>query len=96
MRRLKDIYPQYADRVAFYAVGVDPTESLQELEAFKKEQGYLWSMALPSQNMLADLRVLGRSTKVAFDRRGIIAYRDGYGVGDEAQWRKVFEDLASR
>jgi hypothetical protein len=94
--RLKDIYPQYADRVAFYAVGEDPTEPLQELEAFRVEQGHSWPVASAGQNMLADLKVLSRSNKVAFDRRGIITYRGGYGVGDEAQWRKVFEELASR
>jgi hypothetical protein len=96
LRRLRDIYPQYAEHVAFYAIGVDPTEPLQELEDFRKTEGYPWPVASPGRNMLADLRVLVRSTKLAFDKMGIIAYRDGYGEGDVEEWKRVFEKLASQ
>jgi len=95
LRRLKEIWPDYADSVAFYAVGVDPTEDIEELEAYRVKQGYPWPVAQPGQGMLADFRVTTQSTKVAFASAGVIRYRDGYGRGDDATWRRLFEELAS-
>ena len=95
MRRFKDIYPDYADRVAFYAVGSDPTEGLQRLESYREQQGYPWPVAEPVGTMLRDLRVLQQSTKIALDSRGVIIYREGYGRGDPDTWRQVFQELAA-
>ena len=95
MRRFKDIYPDYADRVAFYAVGSDPTEDLQRLESYREQQGYPWPVAEPVGTMLRDLRVLQQSTKIALDSRGVIIYREGYGRGDPDTWRQVFQELAA-
>ena len=94
MRRLKEIYPDYSEEVAFYAVGTDPTESLRHLEEDREEEGYPWPVAEPVGRMLADFRILRQSTKIAFDSRGSITFREGYGTGDEETWRRVFEDLA--
>ena len=94
MRRLKDVWPEFADQVAFYAIGVDPTESLDQLDSYREKQGYPWPIAAPGHRMLSDFRVLNQSTKVAIDCGGIITYRDGYGRGDETRWRQVFAELA--
>ena len=68
--RLKEIYPDYSEAVAFYVVGTDPTESLGRLEKYRKEEGYPWPVAEPVGRMLADFRILRQSTKIAFDSRG--------------------------
>lgn len=94
MRRLKDVYPEYADSVAFYTVSVDPTESIQELEAYRQQQAYPWPMATAGRGMLADLNVRVQSTKIAFDRNGVIVYRAGYGQGDVEEWARVMKQLA--
>ena len=97
MRRLKEIYPQYSDTVAFYAVGTDPTESLERMEKYRERQGYPWPVAQAGQGMLKEFRVLTQSTKVAFNAQGIIKYRDTYGRGDAETWKVVFQELeASR
>lgn len=95
LRRLKEIWPEYADSVAFYAIGVDPTEDIEELEAYRVKQGYPWPVAEAPEGMLPAFRVTTQSTKVAFDSTGVITYRDGYGRGDEETWRRVFEELAA-
>ena len=43
---MKKVYPRYADQVAFYAAGTDPTESLEHLEAVRQKAGYPWSLAV--------------------------------------------------
>lgn len=93
---MKEIYPEYADEVAFYGVGVDPSENLEELEAYGASQGYPWPMAKPERAMLRDLKILVQSSKVAVDRDGVIVYRDGYAKGSDETWRSVFEEIASR
>ena len=90
---MMDIYPEFADQVAFYTVGQDPTETLDDLERTRKERGYTWPIAEPIDKMLIDLRVLQESAKIAFDSDGVVVYRKG-GGGDVAAWPGVFRKLA--
>ncbi len=90
---MMDIYPEFADQVAFYAIGQDPTESLDDLERTRRERGYTWPVAEPIDKMLVDLRVLQESTKIAFDGDGVIAYRKR-GGGGGSDWPGVFRRLA--
>ena len=89
---MKDIYPDYADQVAFYAVGQDPTESLELMEAYRKQQGYPWPIAETARKTLSTLRVLQQSTKIAVDANGVITYRQAHGGGPD-DWKPVFDDL---
>ena len=89
---MMDIYPEFAEQVAFYAVGQDPTETLDDLERTRKERGYAWPVAEPIEKMLVDLWVLQESTKIAFDGDGVIVYRKR-GGGDVAAWSGVFRKL---
>ena len=89
-----EVYPDFAGRVALYAVGSDPTEDLALLEKFRLAQGQTWLVAKPVGTMLQDLEVLQRSTKIAFDASGVIIYRARFGQGDPEEWRQVFQDLA--
>ncbi len=95
LRRLKDIYPEFADEVAFYAVASSPQEKLDKLEAYREREGHPWLVAEPTGTMLRDLKVLVQSTKIALDSDGLIIYRDGFGRGGEKTWRQVFRDLAA-
>ena len=91
---MKSVYPEFGDRVVFFAIGQDPTETLDDLERTRKERGYTWPVAEPIGKMLADLRVFQQSTKIAVDAGGIITYRAAYGRGDPDSWRQVFQGLA--
>ena len=97
MRRLKDIYPEYAAAVDFYAIGTfsKRIESLDTLENYRERQGHPWPVANPADAaILQNLGVTVQSTKIAFDGNGVITYRDGFGGGDPAVWRQVLADLA--
>ena len=91
---MKDVYPEYADQVAFYAVGQDPGESLELMEAYRKQQGYPWPIAETDPATLSALRVLQLSTKIAVNADGLITYRQAHG-GNSKVWKTVFEDLVS-
>ena len=93
---MKDIYPEYAAEVDFYAVGVHPgvVESLDTLETYRRERGHPWPVATAPPQVMADLGVTIQSTKIAFDGQGTIIYREGMGEGDDAEWHRVFTELA--
>ena len=93
---MKEIWPDYADEVPFYAINVDPTASFEEIEAYRRDQGYPWLMAQPGEGMLADFKVTRQSTKIAVNTDGIITYRDTYGRGTDDTWRQLFEELATQ
>jgi hypothetical protein len=92
---MKEIYPEFADSVDFYAIGQDPTEGIQELEDFRVKEGHPWPVATVSGEVLRNLRIVSQSTKVAVDHRGAITYRAGFGDGDGDKWQEVLADLAS-
>lgn len=94
LRRMKSVYPEFAGQVDFYAVGQDPTESLEKMERYHKEQGYPWPIAKTDISTLKNLRVLQASTKLAVDRQGIINYRAGHGSGNPETRRAVFRQLS--
>lgn len=91
---MKDVYPEFADQVNFYAVGQDPTESLELMEAYRRQQGYPWPIAKTEPKTLSTLRVLQQSTKIGVDASGIITFRQVHG-GNPKEWKTVFEGLAS-
>ena len=92
---MKDVYPEYAEQVNFYAVGTlfGSTESLESLESYREERGHPWPVAITPSEAMADLGVATQSTKIAFDSQGIIIYRDGMGAGNDEEWRGVFTEL---
>ena len=91
---MKDLYPEFQDKVAFYGVGTAPWETIEDLDKDRIASGYPWPVSLPVGKVLADFRVLSQSTKVAIDPNGVIVYRDSKGRGDVEKWREVFQQLA--
>ena len=96
MRRIKeDIGDSYNDRVAFYIVGTDPSESIDILEADREHEGLPWTTAYAEEGMLKSLQIYAQASKVAIDGNGIITHRYGVGKGDFESWSDLFEDIAA-
>ncbi len=93
MRGLTEIYPQFKDKVALYAVAFD--EPLSVLQSYQNESGHAGTVARAVGNMVRDFRVTQQSTKVAIDGNGVITYRSGYGRGSPAEWAAVLQELAN-
>jgi hypothetical protein len=88
-----DVYPKFKYTVEFYAVGSDPTESLNDLLIDHDRYLYPGIVSVPVGRMLRDLEVFSQSTKIAIDADGVIVYRAGYGRGGPVEWREVFQKL---
>ena len=92
---MSDVYPEFADAVALYVVGSDPSESIEDLAKDRLANNYPGNVATPSGDMMRKLNVLNRSTKLAIDAHGVIIYRASYGDGDTDEWRQVFRNLVA-
>ena len=95
MRSLKDIYPEYADKVDFYAVTIDPTAGLEELEFYAWQNELTFPIVDAGSRMLPALWIRQMSSKLAFDADGIIVYRKEYGSGYPEEYRNVLAELAA-
>ncbi len=93
MRTLKNVYPDYADRVLFIGIGQDPSESARDVREYAEDNGYPWGMAPYDGSVILDYRVIQQSSKVAVNGAGVITFRDGYGKLSTGEWRDVFEEL---
>ncbi len=76
-------------------MGFDPTETLDELEAYRQRNEFVYQTAVPASRVVPDFGITVQSSKVAMNGGGIIVYRAGKGGGNEATWRQVFADLAA-
>ena len=79
--------------MALVAIGIDPFESLEEIESFRESRGYTWTVAKANPDFFKDYRILIRATKVAVDTDGVIIWREGYGTTSAERWHQVFKDL---
>ena len=93
---MKDLYPEFAGKVDFYAIGQSPFENIDQLESFRIKENYPWPIAEVNPDILKELRVLRQSTKIALDHQGVVTYRAGYADGGVNEWREVFSDLVER
>jgi hypothetical protein len=78
------------------AVGIDPLEGPDVVQAYHQAMGYPWMVTLGDRPVLERYNVIATSVKYAVDRHGTIAFQRGYGVMDAAGWERVFEEVLQR
>ncbi len=94
-RRLQAIYPDYADRVTFLALSYASDLELSHDDRVWNQETWPWRIGEPLGTMARDYRITISSTKIAFDSRGVIIYRAGFGESDDEEFRRVFAKLAA-
>ena len=93
MRTLNELAPDYDGQVEIVIISIDLTEPKERITSFLEENNYDWEPAVANRDILVDYRVISRSTKIAVDRDGVIAYRGGYGRINREVWQRVLSDL---
>ncbi len=96
MRRIKEeIGENYNDSIKFYIVGTSPHESVEKLEADRKNNNLPWQVAYADEGMLDTLRIYTQASKIAFSGEGTITHRYGFGKGDFESWDDLFKDISA-
>lgn len=93
-RLLKDLYPPYANRINLLAIGVDPSEGPEVLQAYHAQQGYPWPAAVATRDMIEAYNVISTDIKYGIDQRGVIKFFRGYGASTRDAWAELLRTLA--
>ena len=93
MRHLKEVYPEYADRVAVLAVDVDPLESTETILSYMKAEGFSWPMTATDVEVVRGYNVTRQAAYVTLDSNGVVLSSVKYGSENAADWRELFEAL---
>ena len=97
MRQLKEVHPEYADRLGFLAVNVDPSESVAKILAYKesmtKSPGYTWDMTSADRDMLRSYNVTRQAAYATIDANGVVVSSVTYGSESADSWRELFDSL---
>ena len=94
-RRLQHIYPEYSDRVTFLALSYAADLELGHDDRVWNQETWPWRIGEPMGTMARDYRIVVSATKFAFDSRGVIIYRAGFGESGDDKFRQVFKELAA-
>ena len=91
---IKDIYPQYADKVNFLAVDLDSKENASQIVNYKQRMGLPNIDFAPSdRKILADYNVVYTTTKFFIGKDGTILNK-GVGGVDENTWHQIFKSMS--
>jgi len=91
---VKDIYPQYKDKVNFLAIDIDSTESDAKISSYKQK------MDLPDiefagakNSILSNYNVVYTTTKYFIGKDGTILNK-GIGGVDQNTWHQIFQSMS--
>ena len=93
MRQLKEVHPEYADRVGFLAVNVDPLQSAEEILSYKEAEGFYWPMTTADAEMVKSYNVASQAAHVTLNSKGVVLSSVTYGGESAEDWRELFEAL---
>lgn len=94
MAEAEKVYPEYADKVHFLAIDLDPKETASQIAAYQEKHGHgMLQFAATDLRVLRDYGITSTTTKFAIDGNRLILWR-GSGEVDEKTWRIILEGLA--
>lgn len=90
---VKNIYPNYADKVTFLAIDLDLNENERLIRSYKERKGLSGiDFAAGKADVLSDYAIKYTTTKYAIGKDGLILYK-GSGVFNEQQWEVLFNGM---
>jgi len=94
LEAVKDIYPQYKDKVNFLAIDVDQKESVSQIASYKQQMGLPdIEFAAAKRDVLANYNVVYTTTKFFIGKDGIILNK-GVGGVDGNTWHQIFQSMS--
>jgi len=93
LMELKNVYEYKKYSVTVVAININPMVSNNHLKTFKEKLELPFNIAEFNSDLMTELSITERSTKIAVDISGNIIYRDSFGRGNYTQWIELFEKL---
>lgn len=91
---VKEVYPQYKDKVNFLAIDMDLKETESEIANYKQRMNLPdIEFAAGKKSILADYNVIYTTTKYFIGQDGTILNK-GVGGVDENTWHQIFQSMS--
>jgi len=89
---LKDVYPNYSDKIEFLAIGLDQRENITVLSNWKQQNNFPVKLAVGTASILRDYAVTYTTTRYIISPEGIILSKNT-GSQSASAWQSIFESL---
>lgn len=93
-KAVNEVYPEYADKIDFVAISVDPTDSDAVLTSLAKDKDFIFETIAGDAELAVKYEVFKQTAKIAVDGQGNIVERHD-GVYTSEEWRELFERLSA-
>jgi len=91
---VRDIYPQYVDKINFLAIDIDLRESESQIASYKQRMNLPnIEFAAGKRDVLANYNVVYTTTKFFIGKDGTILNK-GVGGIDQNTWRQIFQSMS--
>ena len=84
----------YSESITFLAIDITANADRDDIALFKETNGYNFAFGTTDPTTLQTYEVQSQATKIAINDKGVIIFREGYGLLSEAEWLSVFDMLA--
>ena len=91
--QLKEVHPEYADRVHVLAVDVDPSEKAEEILSYKESEGFPWPMTTADVQMLKEYYVTRQAAHMTPRRQRSCRIRRQLRRRNGGELAKAFREL---
>lgn len=90
---LSELYPEYEDRLTLVAIGIDPTDDKETMQALSEKEGFTFPVTRGLPEIMLDYGVESQATTVGVNRDGEIAFQKNKMVISADEYRELFDQL---
>lgn len=95
LKALDEVYREEAVRVNVLIVGFDPTETPEQIRAYKESRNYIWPFVEYNKDAIIKYKVVTQSTKIGISKEGEVVFSEGFGALTKDDWKDLFQRLGS-
>lgn len=90
---LKEVYPDYKDRVDFVAISIDPTDDKETISKLAEERSLNFPLVEGTPQVMLDFGVNSQATTVGVNEDGYITFQKNKTILTAVEYRNLFEQL---
>lgn len=92
---IQSAYEKYSDKVGFYAINGIAAESQADIDKFKAQNGYTFSMSHVDSSLVKLFGVPAFPTTVVIDKYGVVCFIETGSLPEEAPFINIFDHFSN-
>jgi hypothetical protein len=79
----------------FLAIDITTGTNIEAVASFKQTNAYTFTSGITHPSTLQSYEIASQATKIGIDKKGLIVFREGYGLLSETEWLNLFDMLTA-